>query len=113
MKELINIQSELKAPKNQRNNFGNYNYRSCEDVLEALKPLLAKHECMLNISDTIEYIGERFYVKATATVTNAKGLQISSTAYAREEEQRKAWTVRKLLAVVQATLVNMRLMVCF
>jgi len=89
MKELINIQSELKAPKNQRNNFGNYNYRSCEDVLEALKPLLAKHECLLNISDTIEYIGERFYVKATATVTNAKGLQVSSTAYAREEETKK------------------------
>jgi len=89
MKELINIQSELKAPKNQRNNFGNYNYRSCEDVLEALKPLLAKHECMLNISDTIEYIGERFYVKATATVTNSKGLQVTSTAYAREEETKK------------------------
>ena len=89
MKELISIQTELKAPKNQRNSFGNYNYRSCEDVLEALKPLLAKHECLLNISDTIEYIGERFYVKATATVTNAKGLQVSSTAYAREEETKK------------------------
>jgi hypothetical protein len=89
MKELITIQSELKAPKNQRNSFGNYNYRSCEDVLEALKPLLAKHECLLNISDTIEYIGERFYVKATATITNAKGLQMSSTAYAREEETKK------------------------
>ena len=89
MKELINIQSELKAPKNQRNNFGNYNYRSCEDVLEALKPLLAKHECLLNISDTIEYIGERFYVKATATITNGKGVQVSSTAYAREEETKK------------------------
>jgi len=89
MKELITIQSELKAPKNQRNSFGNYNYRSCEDVLEALKPLLAKNECLLNISDSIEYIGERFYVKATATVTNGKGLQVSSTAYAREEETKK------------------------
>ena len=89
MKELITIQSELKAPKNQRNSFGNYNYRSCEDVLEALKPLLAKHECLLNISDTIEYIGVRFYVKATATITNAKGLQVTSTAYAREEEIKK------------------------
>lgn len=89
MKELITIQAELKAPKNQRNSFGNYNYRSCEDVLEALKPLLAKHECLLNISDTIECIGERFYVKATATITNGKGLQVSSTAYAREEETKK------------------------
>jgi hypothetical protein len=89
MKELILIQSELKAPKNQRNNFGNYNYRSCEDVLEALKPLLAKHECLLNISDTIEFIGNRFYVMATATITNAKGLQVSSSAYAREEETKK------------------------
>ena len=89
MKELITIQSELKAPKNQRNNFGNYNYRSAEDILEALKPLLAKYECLLTLNDSIEHIGDRYYIKATATITNAKGLQVTSTAYAREEDSKK------------------------
>ena len=57
------IQSELKAPKNQRNTFGNYNYRSAEDILEAVKPLLKKHECTMTISDTIVEVGGRVYVK--------------------------------------------------
>ena len=66
-KKLIKVQKELKAPKNQRNSFGNYNYRSCEDILEALKPLLLKHKLSLTISDSIVYLGDRFFVKATAS----------------------------------------------
>lgn len=96
MKELITIQSELKAPKNQRNNFGNYNYRSAEDILEALKPLLAKYECLLTLNDSIEHIGDRYYIKATATITNAKGLQVTSTAYAREEDSKKGMDCSQL-----------------
>jgi hypothetical protein len=89
MKELITIQSELKAPKNQRNSFGNYNYRSAEDILEALKPLLAKYECLLTLNDSIELIGDRYYVKATARIVNSKGIAIETTAFAREEESKK------------------------
>ena len=69
MKELIEIQNELKAPKNQRNTFGNYNYRSAEDILEAVKPLLKKHGCHLTISDEMIQLGDRYYVKATATLS--------------------------------------------
>ena len=68
MKELIKIQSELKAPKNQRNGFGKYMYRSCEDILEALKPLLKEQGCFLLLSDTIEEIGGCLMVKATAII---------------------------------------------
>ena len=88
--KLMNIQSELKAPKGQRNSFGNYNYRSCEDILEAVKPLLAKHQAALTISDTIELIGTRFYVKATAKLVDVvDGTMIENTAYARESESKK------------------------
>jgi len=59
--KLTLIQSELKAPKAQRNDFGKYNYRNCEDILEALKPLLLKHKCTLYISDSLERIGERLF----------------------------------------------------
>jgi len=88
MKELIEIQSELKAPKNQRNTFGNYNYRSAEDILEAVKPLLKKHGCHLTISDEMIQLGDRYYVKATATLSKDAD-SISTTAYAREEENKK------------------------
>ena len=88
MKELIEIQSELKAPKNQRNTFGNYNYRSAEDILEAVKPLLKKHGCYLTISDEMIQLGDRYYVKATATLSKDAD-SISTTAYAREEESKK------------------------
>lgn len=91
--KLLAIQTELKAPKNQRNTFGGYNYRSCEDILEALKPLLKKHDCMLRISDEVEKIGERYYIKATAYLTDSgesdPGRTIANTAYAREEETQK------------------------
>lgn len=88
IEKLSRIQAELKAPKSQRNNFGNYNYRSCEDILEAVKPLLAREGLVLTITDSIEMIGNRYYVKATATVTDGEK-SISTTAYAREADGRK------------------------
>lgn len=89
MKELIQIQTELKAPKGQLNKFGNYKYRSCEDILEALKPLLSKHECLLFLSDEMVNIDGRYYVKANATIINKEGYQLQVSAYAREEESKK------------------------
>jgi len=86
--KLIKIQSELKAPKNQRNNFGKYNYRSCEDILEGLKPLLAKEKLTLIIADDLVLIGDRYYVKADVRLTNGEET-IEVTAYAREDESRK------------------------
>ena len=89
MKELIEIQSELKAPKNQWNKFGEYHYRSAEDILEAAKKILPQKGCYLTITDTIEMIGNRIYVVATATLTNSEGQSVSTKAYAREEENKK------------------------
>ena len=89
MKELITIQSELKAPKTQVNNFGGYKYRKVEDILEAVKPLLAKQKCTLIITDDIVMVGKRIYVKATATIRNEKGEVEEATGWAREEESKK------------------------
>ena len=89
MKELIEIQGSLEAPKNQHNSFGNYDYRSCEDILTALKPLMKKLECYLVICDEVVNIGDRYYVKATATLTNKDGKSVSNTAYARESLDKK------------------------
>lgn len=89
MEELIKIQGGLKAPKSQFNKFGNYNYRNAEDILEALKPLLTENNCVLTLSDTIEMIGTRYYVRATAALSNSKGEIASVNAYAREEEIKK------------------------
>lgn len=89
MKELITIQSELKAPKTQVNRFGGYKYRKAEDILEAVKPLLANQKCTLIISDDIVMIGNRIYVKATATIKNEKGECETTTGWAREEETKK------------------------
>ena len=84
------IQSELKAPKSQFNKFGGYNYRKAEDILEAVKPLLTRQECILTCSDELILIGDRYYIKATATITCVEdGSSISTTAYAREEEEKK------------------------
>lgn len=88
MKELIKIQSELKAPKNQFNNFGKYKYRSAEDILEAVKPLLAKNNCIMTMSDSIQEVAGRFYVQATATITNEKGDTVKVQAYAREADSK-------------------------
>ena len=88
--KLIAIQSELKAPKSQYNSFGKYSYRNCEDILEALKPLLKEHKSTIYISDEIVTVLERFYVKATVTFIDAEtGEKIINTAYAREEEAKK------------------------
>lgn len=88
--KLFNIQQELNAPKNQRNNFGNYNYRSCEDILEAVKPLLNENKCVLKLSDEIIYTGERYHVKAIATLTDVEtGEKESADGWAREEESKK------------------------
>lgn len=89
MKELNTIQSLLKAPKDQYNKFGNYKYRNCEDILEAVKPLLFSQSCTLTISDEIVMIGTRYYVRATATIKNANGETEMTTAYAREDESKK------------------------
>lgn len=88
IEKIVAIQSELKAPKGQYNSFGKYNYRSCEDILEGVKPLLAKHGLVLTIQDSIDLIGDRFYVKATATITDGKD-EISTSAYARESLDKK------------------------
>ena len=85
---LKNIQSELKAPKGQRNTFWNYNYRSCEDILEAVKPLLNKNEAILTITDDIIMLWDRFYVKATATLKTDEG-EISVNWLARESLTKK------------------------
>ena len=89
MKELIAIQSELKAPKSQFNKFGGYKYRKAEDILEAVKPLLAKQKCTLTITDDVVLIGNRIYVKATATIKNEKGECETTNGWAREEETKK------------------------
>ena len=82
---LSKIQCELKAPKTQTNKAGGYSYRSCEDILEAVKPLLEKYSVALTISDEIMLVGDRFYVKATATLRGKDG-EINASAYARETE---------------------------
>lgn len=104
--KLALIQAKLKAPKNQTNSFGGYKYRSCEDILEAVKPLLAEQKCVLLLSDGIESIGGRVYVKATATFVDTEAAErkfhtdggrmvqvvdteIAVSAFAREEETKK------------------------
>lgn len=100
--KLLKIQQELKVPKNQTNSFGNYKYRSCEDIIEAVKPLCHREGLTLTISDEVITVGTRYYVKATASLNSDKayvqgGLEnavavipnITVTAYAREEETKK------------------------
>lgn len=86
--KLSAVQQHLKAPKGQRNSFGNYNYRSAEDILEAVKPLLFEHGLVMTISDSIVNLGDRYYIEATVTVQNATdSLQV--TGMAREAEDKK------------------------
>lgn len=84
---LLDIQARLKAPKGQTNNFGHYKYRSAEDILEAVKPLLKENGCFLTISDDIVMVGSRIYVKATITLSK-NGETIHTTAFARESESK-------------------------
>ena len=85
---LIKIQTELKAPKSQFNSFGKYSYRNCEDILEAVKPLLSKYECLLTISDNVLDRGNRVYVHALATIKHGEET-INASAFAREPEDKK------------------------
>ena len=90
MKSLMYIQQGLKCNKGQYNSFGKYKYRSCEDILESVKPLLNANNCILTLSDELVFMGERYYIKATATIKNVEtGEEVSNTAYAREEETKK------------------------
>lgn len=88
--KLIKVQTELKAPKSQYNSFGKYSYRNCEDILEALKPILDKYQATIFITDTIEMIGERYYIRATVTFLDCEdGNTIVNSALAREEHDKK------------------------
>ena len=88
--KLAIIQQELKAPKNQYNSFGKYKYRSCEDILESVKPLCACHKTVLILTDCIECIGGRNYIKATATLHDLESeTSVCTNSYAREDETKK------------------------
>lgn len=90
LKALYNIQQELKAPKGQVNSFGNYKYRSAEDILEAVKPLLQKENCILTLSDQLINNGDRYHIQATATITHIEtGESVQVSAEAREAESKK------------------------
>ena len=95
--KLVKVQNELKAPKSQYNSFGKYSYRNCEDILEALKPLLNEVKAIVNISDEIVLIGERYYVKATVKFIDAEtGEIVEASAMAREEETKKGMDASQL-----------------
>lgn len=89
--KLMNVQQELKAPKGQYNSFGKYKYRSCEDILEAVKPILKENKLVLQLTDAVIPASEtRFYVKATAILIDVESNEtIENTAFAREEEEKK------------------------
>lgn len=86
--KIVAIQGRLKAPKGQYNSFGKYKYRSCEDILEAVKPLLVEQGLLLTITDDIVMVGERIYVKATVTISDGKN-SVSNSSFAREEDSKK------------------------
>lgn len=88
-KILADIQVRLAAPKDSKNSFGNYNYRSCESILKALKPLLHEHNSSVTLQDDIQDVGGRIYVKATATLTTGDGESVSVSAFAREAASKK------------------------
>lgn len=88
--KLLSIQTELKAPKSQYNSFGKYNYRNCEDILEAVKPLCAKYKAVSVMGDEVIQIGERYYIKSTARLIDLESDGVvENTAYAREEAEKK------------------------
>lgn len=92
--KLASVQADLKAPKNRRNTFGKYNYRSCEDILEAVKPLLKKVKASVFIRDSIKEVAGRIYIEATAYFADienpdANGSFVCVTAYAREPQEKK------------------------
>lgn len=96
MKELIEIQSKLHAPKDNRNDFGKYNYRSAEDILENVKPILKEVKCTLILEDEIIMVADRIYVKATARLQNSTGEVEEASAFAREEETKKGYDAAQI-----------------
>ena len=89
--KLSAIQNELKCPKGQYNSFGKFRFRSCEDILEAVKPICRKYKAVLVLDDAVEAIGDRIYVKAIAVLWDLEqpGENLSNQAYAREDEEKK------------------------
>ena len=101
--KLMKVQSKLKAPKGQYNQFGRYSYRSCEDILEALKPLLAEVEAIVNVSDEVKLIGDRFYVEATAMFLDCEtGDSVVARASAREDESKKGMDLAQVTGSVSS-----------
>lgn len=97
LEKLNKIQTKLKAPKSQLNSFGKYNYRNTEDILEALKPLLASTGCVVNITDDIRQVGTRYYIEATVTLLDSEsGESIFTKALARESEDKKGMDASQL-----------------
>ena len=96
IEKLLNIQYELKAPKNNRNSFGGYNYRSTEDIMEAVKPLLKKYEVALVVSDEVVEISERHYIKATASIIDKDNNKIEVTGFARESLDKKGMDLAQI-----------------
>lgn len=88
IEKVIAVQAEVKAPKNQTAKFGGYNYRSAEDIQEAVKPILKEHGLLLTLSDWMEQIGDRYYIKADATITDGTSC-LHAYGYAREAESKK------------------------
>ena len=101
--KLMTVQTKLRAPKGQYNSFGRYSYRSCEDILEALKPLLAEVGAIVNISDEVKLIGDRFYVEATAMFLDCEtGDSVVARASAREDETEKGMDLAQVTGSVSS-----------
>jgi hypothetical protein len=101
--KLMNVQANLKAPKSNYNSFGKYNYRSCEDILEGLKSHLTEVKAIVNLTDTIELIGDRYYIKATAIFIDAEtGEKIEVSALAREDETKKGMDLAQVTGSVSS-----------
>ncbi|XAM52441.1 hypothetical protein TVTCOM_25550 [Terrisporobacter vanillatitrophus] len=102
-KKLMLVQSKLKAPKNQYNSFGKYSYRSCEDILEGLKPLLSEVEAIVTLNDEILHEGDRFYIKAVASFIDiATGEKVEVSALAREDETKKGMDLAQVTGSVSS-----------
>ena len=101
--KLMTVQTKLRAPKGQYNQFGHYSYRSCEDILEALKPLLAEVGAIVNVSDEVKLIGNRFYVEATAMFLDCEtGDSVVARASAREDESMKGMDLAQVTGSVSS-----------
>ena len=101
--KLMTVQTKLRAPKGQYNQFGHYSYRSCEDILEALKPLLAEVGAIVNVSDEVKLIGNRFYVEATAMFLDCEtGDSVVARASAREDESKKGMDLAQVTGSVSS-----------